>query len=196
MKKILMTLAAAMVAVSMSAQGMYVGGSMGFSTTSYDGSTQRTSISFVPEFGVSFNDHIGVGMEIGYSTAKDESNKAVKTTKSNTFRFAPYFRFTAFQLGKVGVFADGKFSYSTSTDKTEYTQVGKTNVEQTVNTFGLYVQPGIAYNLNDKFSLVAKFGNILGYRSSKPDADGAKATNTFSFMDLSNAVQFGFYYNF
>ena len=95
MKKIIMTMAAAVVALTMNAQGMYVGGSMGFSTTSYDGSTQRTNISFVPEFGVSFNDHIGVGMEIGYSTAKDESNKAVKTTKSNTFRFAPYFRFPA-----------------------------------------------------------------------------------------------------
>jgi outer membrane protein len=180
----------------MNAQGMYVGGSMGFSTTSYDGSTQRTSISFVPEFGVSFNDHIGVGMEIGYSNEKDESNKDVKTVTSNSFRFAPYFRFTAFQLGKVGVFADGKFSYVTSTDKTEYTQVGKTNVEQTVNSIGLYVQPGIAYSLNNKFSLVAKFGNIMGYTSSKPDVEGAKATTRFQFMNLSNNIQFGFYYNF
>ena len=56
----------------------------------------------------------------------------------------------------MGVFLyDGKFSYVTSTDKTEYTQVGKTNVEQTVNSIGLYVQAGIAYSLNNKFSLVA-----------------------------------------
>ena len=53
MKKILMTLAAAFVAVSMSAQNnMYVGGSLGYTSTSYDGDAQQSTLKFIPEFGV------------------------------------------------------------------------------------------------------------------------------------------------
>jgi hypothetical protein len=58
------------------------------------------------------------------------------------------------------------------------------------------VQPGIAYSLNDKFSLVAKLGNVIGYTSSKPDVSGAKATSTFQLLNLTNNIQFGCYYNF
>ena len=51
MKKILMTLVAAFAAVSMNAQtNMYIGGSLGYSTTSHDGSTLNTKFSFIPHF--------------------------------------------------------------------------------------------------------------------------------------------------
>mgnify|MGYP002859309638 CR=1 FL=1 len=192
MKKIMMTMAAALMAVSMNAQNMYVGGSLGFTTTSYDGKTTNSTLKFIPEFGVSFNDLMGVGMEIGYSSSTKEATEPKLT--NSTFTFAPYFRLTPLHWGKVSVFADGKFALSMNNNE----QAGPNGnaVDNKTNTFGIYVQPGFAYNLNDKFTLVSKFGNLLGYRSSKPDADGAKATNTFSFMDLSNNVQFGFYYNF
>ena len=42
MKKFMMTMAAALMAVTMNAQNMYVGGSLGYSTSSYDGSTLNT----------------------------------------------------------------------------------------------------------------------------------------------------------
>ncbi|MBR1394528.1 MAG: outer membrane beta-barrel protein [Prevotella sp.] len=192
MKKIMMTMAAALMAVSMNAQNMYVGGSLGFTTTSYDGKTTNSTLKFIPEFGVSFNNLMGVGMEIGYSSSTKEATEPKLT--NSTFTFAPYFRLTPLHWGKVSVFADGKFALSMNNNE----QAGPNDnaVDNKTNTFGIYVQPGFAYNLNDKFTLVSKFGNLLGYRSSKPDADGAKATNTFSFMDLSNNVQFGFYYNF
>ena len=192
MKKIMMTMAAALMAVSMNAQNMYVGGSLGFTTTSYDGKTTNSTLKFIPEFGVSFNNLMGVGMEIGYSSSTKEATEPKLT--NSTFTFAPYFRLTPLHWGKVSVFADGKFALSMNNNE----QAGPNGnaVDNKTNTFGIYVQPGFAYNLNDKFTLVSKFGNLLGYRSSKPDADGAKATNTFSFMDLSNNVQFGFYYNF
>lgn len=192
MKKIIMTMAAAVVALTMNAQGMYVGGSMGFTTSSYDGKTTRSTLEFIPEFGVSFNDLIGVGMSLGYSSTTNETTDPKLT--NSTFTFAPYFRLTPLHWGKVSVFADGKFALSMNNNEQATTNGNK--VDNKTNTYGIYVQPGFAYNLNDKFSLVAKFGNILGYKSSKPDAEGAKATNTISFMDLSNNVQFGFYYNF
>ena len=191
MKKIMMTMAAAMVAVAMNAQNFYAGGSLGYTTRSYDGSTLNSTFRFIPEFGISFNENIGVGVELGYSSSTNETSDPKLT--NSTFTFAPYFRYTPLHIGKVNVFADGKFSYSANNN--EQAINGKAEDNKT-NTWGFYVQPGIAYNLNDKFSLVAKFGNILGYSSSKPDVSGAKATTNFQFMNLSNAVQFGFYYNF
>ena len=187
-------MAAALMAVTMNAQNnMYVGGSLGYSTRSYDGSTLDTQFSLIPEFGVQFNENMGVGVELGYSSDKDESTANLTTTTS-TFKFSPYFRYTAIKMGNLSFFGDGKFSYSTS--KTENKTNNGNTTDQTVNGWGLYVQPGMAYSLNDKFSLVAKFGNIIGYSSSKPDVSGAKSTNRFQLLNLTNNISFGFYYNF
>lgn len=185
-----MTVVAAFAAVTMNAQ-MYVGGSLGYSTSSYDGKTQRSAFTLLPEFGMQFNEKWGAGVELGYSSSTNEASDA---KPSNTaFTFAPYARYTALKLGAVNVFADGKFAY---TSRNNQTANGDKAVDNKYNVIGLYVQPGIAYNLNKQFSLVAKFGDIISYSSSKPDADGAKATTTFSLLNLSNAVSFGFYYNF
>lgn len=194
MKKILMTMVAGLMAVTMNAQtNMYVGGSLGYSTRSYDGSTLDTKFSLIPEFGVQFNDKMGVGVEIGYSSNKDESSSTMTVTTSS-FNFSPYFRYTAIKMGNLSFFGDGKFSYTTS--KTENKANSGTTTDQTVNGWGIYVQPGMAYSLNEKFSLVAKFGNVLGYSSSKPDVSGAKSTTRFQFLNLTNNISFGFYYNF
>ena len=193
MKKMMMTMAAALMAVAMNAQtNMYVGGSLGYSTSSYDGSTLNTKFSLIPEFGVQFNENMGVGVELGYSSNKNEANDP--TVTKSTFTFAPYFRYTAIKMGKLSFFGDGKFAYQTS--KNEYKSNSGNTTDDTTNAWGIYVQPGMAYSLNDNFSLVAKFGNVLGYTSSKPDVSGAKATTTFQFLNLSNNISFGFYYNF
>lgn len=192
MKKIMMTMAAALMAVTMNAQNMYVGGSLGYSTTSRDGSTLNTEFAINPEFGIQFNDQMGVGFEIGYGSDKNETNNPTVTT--SLFQFSPYFRYTALKLGNVSIFGDAKFSYQTA--KEERKANNGVTTDDTVNGWGLFAQPGIAYALNDKFSLVAKFGNIIGYSSSKPDVSGAKATSTFELLNLTNNIQFGFYYNF
>jgi len=192
MKKIMMTMAAALMAVTMNAQSMYVGGSLGYSTSSYDGSTLNTKFSFIPEFGYRFNDKMGLGIEFGYSSNKNEAKDPTVTTTDLTV--APYFRYTAINMGKVSLFADGMFKYVSSKDELKDNKGNKS--ESTVNSWGLYVQPGIAYSLNDKFSLVAKLGNVIGYTSSKPDVSGAKATSTFQLLNLTNNIQFGCYYNF
>ena len=37
---------------------------------------------------------------------------------------------------------------------------------------------------------------IPGYTSNKLDVNGAKAKSTFELLNLTNNIQFGFYYNF
>jgi hypothetical protein len=53
----------------------------------------------------------------------------------------------------------------------------------------------VAVALNDNVSFVSHMG-FLGYQSSKPDYDNAKATNTFGLKMDATSLDFGFYYTF
>ena len=181
MKKILMTLAAAFVAVSMSAQ-VYVGGSLGF--TSFDDSNKsHSAFKFMPEVGYNLDEDMSLGVALGYtqgSTALawslNDPNEDLKI-----FSIMPYLRYKFVNFGPVTVFADGAF---------EYDHIDNNGAK--ANAFGLAVLPGIAVNLTEKLSFVSHVGR-LGYLQSK--ADGAKAISTFG-LDLDNSLSFGLYYNF
>ena len=165
-----------MVAVVMDAQ-VYVGGALGFQTVSYDGDSE-TAFTLKPEVGYNFNEDWALGMAIGYGeTGKSEH-------KVKTFIINPYVRYNAVKLDKVTLFLDGAFEY-TNTKYNSYK----------INEWGIGVKPGIAVALTDNFSLVSHLG-FLGYESSKPDTDGAKATNTFGFAIDANSIDFGLYYSF
>ena len=188
MKKLMLTIAAALLVVAASAQNkFYVGGSLGYSSSAYDGGTQKSVLTFLPEFGYILNDNMAVGVELGYTSNNHKASDRV----SGEFQFAPYFRYTFLSLGNVSLFGDAGFSYKRESEK-----VGSSDNKAITNAFGVAVQPGLAYSLNEKFSLVAKFGNLLGFSSAKADAEGAKATTNFNLLNLSNNLTFGFYYNF
>jgi hypothetical protein len=187
MKKILMTLVAAFVSVSMSAQ-FYVGGGVGFA--SFDDSNKSHSVfKFVPEVGYNLDEDMAVGIALTYtqgSTADawllTDPNKDLNEDLK-TFSIAPYLRYSFAKFGPVTVFADGCF---------EYTHIDNDGAK--ANGWGLGIKPGIAVNLNEKFSFVSHIGR-LGYLQSKDDVSGAKAVSTFG-LDLDNALTFGLYYNF
>lgn len=187
MKKILMTLVAAFVSVSMSAQ-FYVGGGVGFA--SFDDSNKSHSVfKFVPEVGYNLDEDMAVGIALTYTQGSttaawlltDPDKKLNEDLK--TFTIAPYLRYSFAKFGPVTVFADGCF---------EYTHIDNDGAK--ANGWGLGIKPGIAVNLNEKFSFVSHIGR-LGYSQSKEDVSGAKAVSTFG-LDLDNALTFGLYYNF
>ena len=90
MKKILMTMVAALgLAISANAQ-VYVGG--GFSVKSNDdGKTTYTTYKFLPEVGYNLNDNWAVGMVFGWSGATKGGDKTVAVnplwgTERNVYR--------------------------------------------------------------------------------------------------------------
>lgn len=177
MKKIVLTMMAAMVAVVMDAQ-IYVGGAVGFQTVSHDGDSE-TAFTLKPEVGYNLNEDWAIGMAVGYGeTGKD-------LTKVKTFIINPYVRYNAVKLDKVTLFLDGSFAYQSIDPKASY----KTN------EWGIGVKPGLAVALTDHLSFVSHLG-FVGYESSKPDFDGAKATNTFGVAIDANSLDFGLYFNF
>ena len=188
MKKTMMTLAAAFVAVCASAQ-VYVGGNVGFTRSSQD-NWSNTQFTILPEIGYNLGDNLAIGIEVGYGQNKEKdevtNGNLTVSTESKVSRLVvnPYVRYTFYKSDLVSLFCDGRIGYEQ--DKVDDTKT---------NNFGIGVAPGVALNLSDKVSLVAHLG-WLGYMNSKKDVDGAKAVNTFGINAGSSDLSLGFYYNF
>ena len=184
MKKIFAVALVAMMTMTVNAQ-VYVGGGVGFQTTSQDGNSE-TFFKLVPEIGYNLDENWAVGIALGYGHSKNtvSANGVDVSVKTDVFSINPYARYTFAKFDKVNLFVDGTVDYL-HTD----------NAGDKNNTFSIGLKPGVAVNLNDKLSFVAHAG-FLGYQNSKDDYEGAKAANTFGFdLDGSN-LSFGVYYNF
>ena len=179
MKKIMMTLAAVAVAATMNAQ-VYVGGTLGFSSDkdNTDGAESTTHFSIKPEVGYNLDENMAVGITLGFTSDKAGSADAV-----TEFEIAPYARYTFAKLDMVNFFVDGEVSYKT--------------VKDTYNKFGIHIKPGVAVNVNDKVSFVAKLGTDgLGWTNTSYKGVSEYKNNKFG-LDLSTlGLEFGMYYNF
>ena len=171
MKKILMTIAAAFVAVTMSAQ-VYVGGSLGFGVTSYqaEGMDSETSFYILPEIGYNLDENLAIGASFGINHRGEDATAYVVN---------PYARYTFAKFDRVSLFVDGGLEFETMKDA--YT------------LFGVGFKPGIAVALTDKISFVSHLG-FLGFREDNPTGDNNNVS-TFG-LDLDNGLNFGLYFNF
>lgn len=204
-----MTLAAVAFAATMNAQ-FYVGGSLGFETktTSTDFKDVNdkgdeitktvdntwSKFSIKPEVGYKLNDKMAVGLTIGFSSTDD---KDANNNKISEFEIAPYFRYTFITWNKVSLFADAQLAYTTGTTTEYFTEKdGKeSSSDNTINSFGISIRPGIAYQANEKISFVAHIGNLLGYKHEK--LSEVSTANTFSVLGLNTlGLEIGAYYNF
>ena len=180
MKKILMTIAAAFVAVSMNAQ-VYLGGSFAFeawNSQKLAGDKNETVFKIMPEIGYSISDEWAIGTVIGYESDKF---KGVNGVSESAFVFAPYARYTFANLGKVNLFVDGGVDFISASDA-DWTELA------------VGFKPGVAVNLTDKLSFVSHVG-FIGWDQYNPDGDD---NNISKFgLNLSGAdLTFGLYYNF
>lgn len=174
MKKLFMMAVMAIVAVSASAQ-VYVGGSLGFKSVDKEGEDDsRNTFTIAPEVGYNLGDAwaIGATLNFGYDKQGDAS--------ATTIGIAPYARYNFARIDKVRFFVDGVVEFESYKPK---------DVDA-MNGWGIGVKPGVAFDLNDKVSLIAHVG-YLGYADTHK-IDGKK---TFG-LNLDNNLSLGFYYNF
>ena len=185
MKKILMTIAAAFVAVTMSAQ-IYVGGSVAvnsFSSQKFAGDRSETAFKFMPEVGYNLNEEWAIGCALGYESDKFNmiNDPSGNFASESAFSINPYARYTYLKAGKVNLFVDGGVEF-TSASKADWTRLA----------FG--VKPGLAVNLTDQISFVSHLG-FIGFDQINPDGDDNNTTKVG--VDLSGAnLTFGLYFNF
>lgn len=181
MKKILMMAVMAVMALGASAQ-WYVGGSLNFGQTKSDG-VKTTTYGIAPEVGYNFSEKWAFGgiLDLGYTKITD-----VKTTLINV---NPYARYTYFKSDVVSLFVDGTvglgFGWSKAGGEKSDTAVA----------YSIGLKPGVAFNFNEHFSLVAHIG-LLGYQGGNDTYKDAGLPEEWGLHLNGNALSLGFYYNF
>jgi len=176
MKKLVLLLCVVAFTVSAKAQ-IYLGGS--FNIT-HDGDRDATEFTLAPEIGYKLNKNWEFGAEIGYThNSKDWAYKD-EDFDVNSFHFAPYARWSYLNKGMFHLFLEGGFGFSTS----------KVEDHDSKNGFEIGIKPGMAFDVADHFSFIAKFG-FLGYR------DDYKYDNSVSGISVNTEdLSIGFVYSF
>ena len=170
-----MTLVAAVMAVSASAQ-VYVGGGVGIGSMDNGGDNNTTTYKFVPEIGYNFNSDWAVGTTFGWKGSNHGGAKSIE--------FSPYVRYTFFHTRFINGFIDGTVGY------TQDYGANKRDIDHLQIGF----RPGVAVNLTPCLSFMTKVG-FVGYNHTKNNNTKAKSDGWGVDIDGNNVV-FGLYYNF
>ena len=210
MKKIMMIAAMMVAAVSANAQ-VWIGGEVGFNTSTntvkVSGvSTDETTNNFTiaPEIGYNLSDKWAVAVKVAFAHSGNNGEVAVllnnylgalgfkdgKVT-TNAIVINPYVRYTFVKSGNFSAFVDGGVSYSTVHVN------NMSDVMNNINSFGVAINPGISYAVSEKVGLVAHLGD-LSFNTSWTKAKNAdiKVTDNKFNVSFWNAISFGAYYNF
>jgi hypothetical protein len=181
MKKMMMTMVAAMMAVTMNAQ-LYVGGSVGVASIKNGSADAETTYKFVPEFGYNLNDEWALGVALGYQKGACDlmTGSYAQNTDTEVFAINPYVRYTAVKSKLVNVFVDGG--------------IGVASYKDMGTEFSLGLRPGVAVNLSESISFVSHFG-FVGFNSFSPKGDG-DSSNAVGVDLNGNNITFGLYFNF
>ena len=105
MKKIVLFLFVAIATLSVKAQDLYMGGTVGLWRND-DANT--TSFKLAPEIGYNLSEQWALGVELQFN---HEYKEHIST---NTFAIAPYARFSYYENKIVRLFVDGGFGFATT----------------------------------------------------------------------------------
>ena len=120
---------------------------------------------------------------------------SIDDATATTVSLKPYLRYQCFTAGKFNVFVDGGINFGLTSAK---------DMKPAMD-LGLFVSPGISYDVNDKWCIAAHLNDMLaiGYHKDQvPDVDGAPDPNTSIKANLSTggftsgSLSFSVYYKF
>ena len=183
MKKFLLMVVVALTTLTANAQ-FYVGGELG---VWQDTDADQTTLTIAPGLGYEFNEKWAAGGEVVFSMMTDNYTK---------FAIAPYARWSFFESNRVKLFLDMGFGVSVTNFDYDVIDVedaenGDIEADDDVTGFRIGVQPGIAFKLNDHFSVLAKVG-FLGF-----DNEYAKVGREGFGLNVSgDNLRFGIEYTF
>ena len=177
MKKIILSAIIAACAITANAQ-TWIGGELGFNSTTYKSGDVKETVSNVtisPEIGYNLNENWAVAAKIEFSHFEDGNT-------GNSVGFNPYVRYTFAKTGNLSFFIDGGLFW---------TNIHYKGDDKNANNFGIGFNPGLAYSISKKVSLVAHIGDF--------------SYNHYKFYDtkidrfnlgLDNSISFGAYVAF
>ena len=219
MKKKIIALVALLACVTMGASAqVYVGGSLGFTSSKIDQGGQDqdgSSYKIIPEIGYQLDDDLSVGLQIGYAHGyasfgslnvtgvKALMNTVVSTyadineddMKLNSFTIAPYLRYNVLKFDRVKFFIEGGVGYTNiKSDDTPNANGRKTGNESKLDLLEIAIRPGVSFDLSSNISLMAKIGS-LGYMEAKEKESDQKLTRFGLDIDTYNLL-FGLNFKF
>lgn len=162
MKKLLLAFALVVGAATVSAQeigSVWVGGSLGVSTSKVKDHDRQTSFNIIPEVGYVLSENLGMGIKLGYGQRYDvDINGATfDGEKAKQVTVNPFVRYS-FLKGSIGcLLVDTGFGYTHSDIKGE---------DKKMNSFEVGFRPGVAINVTEKIAILGHFG-FLGYTHDK-----------------------------
>lgn len=170
---------------------VFITGSVGFGSEK-TGDFKTNTFNISPKAGYFVTNNIALGVQLGYTTVKDTEDTPLgeteeKTTDLQIGAFGRYYFTPARNFSFFGQLSAGYLS-----SKTETSPGGGEVKSDGVN---VALAPGISYFVSDHIALEATFG-ILGYRTTKPDFDGAESTDNFDFGVNFSDINFGIVYKF
>jgi outer membrane protein W len=208
MKKTTLALALALATLSAKSQkgSYYVGGNVGFNSTTsstenasgekVDGA-RFTSWSLSPEVGTFLTDHLQLGIGVTLQGTKLDARTNIenitRTSQTGATLYSRYFFGTGNFRPFVGVnvfVLPGK----------EKTTLGPLTTEEKLMSFGANLNAGFAYGLSSRVAVVGSFG-ALGFTQnvSEVKGSGIKNRETNFGLDagsLGNRFTIGVYYTF
>lgn len=183
MKKFILTAIAVISSLCASAQA-YVGGTFGLDRQ-FD--SNKTEFSILPEVGYNFNKTWAAGITFGYQHLYNDG------LSTNVGEIAPYARWTYFRTENnlVNLFVDGGVGFGFGNSKYKKAD----DHTKTVLLWNIGFKPGIAFNVTEKFTVLAHIG-FLGYNGVNHAAEDAGFESNWGLRFSSLDLNIGFYYNF
>ncbi len=180
MKKVFLVMIVVLIAIGINAQekaskGMWLGGTVGFTSGDYDG-TDVSSYKIGPAWGMMLNKQWGAGVNL-LIKGQDNSGESV-----NTWSVEPYIRYYKGITGNFKFFGDGVVAFGGGDNH---------------SMFGVGVRPGMQYWFTSNWSMASSLG-MLGYKSethNKGEVNERDYSNFGLDFDMS-AVNFSLFYHF
>lgn len=180
-----------------------VEGAIGVHTTDDKNTSVKTSdFIFAPKFGYFVSDKVavGLGLSIGQEKETDYSGEKDTYTKGNTFGIGAFARYYFLEVGsRFKVYGEAGAGYANvGGEEDDGTDVTKTDK---INSFGVNAGIGANFFLTQNIAIGYQFADVIGFNSSKIDAEGAKANNAFhanlnSFDNFFNSGKFSLTFKF
>ena len=214
MKKKLFVLVALLAFITTANAQWYVGGSVGFTSTTIDnGNSDESGSSFkiIPDIGYKFDNYLSFGLQVGYSSgvcsfgslSVTDIKSAISTLtgayadisnedmKLKGFTISPYVRYTIVNFGRANLFFEGYIGYNyISADSSPSVSTDDEDYggdEFKVNAFELGLRPGVAVQVTDKLELLCKLGAI-SYMSAKEKESDMKISRFGVNADTYNLL--------
>lgn len=154
-----------------------------------EGDRKVDGLTLRPGVGYMFSDNMAIEGSLGYTSAKEVDAAGNDQLDRTGFGIAAGVKYFFTPADAFSLSIGGMLSYDMNTDKALI--AGADDVKTTV--IGLNVPVGLHYFVSNNFAITTTWGG-LGYSSSKPDTDGADATNNISLGLNLSSINFGLIY--